>query len=417
MQFRVPVATYRCLVAPQNAKAISGRARPTGAANGRAHPLAAAVWRVLRDRSEADRRLVFDACQRHLENAGTTAQQAQALAALRRFVALRGHAPSRRDWDAFRAAQLNPRAWPSAHFIRQALGGWTGARAALGEPVPDILARRLTAQGTAFEQSELLAAVKWWAGSAPRPLRQKEFHAWCSEQLSRVVLDEDTRPRLPLSPETIRRHFGGWRAFMAAADLLDGLARDDQDSSAASAVGWDLDSAPSTTRPRYSKEELLAWLDWFGEHVGVVDASSLSQDAYDRLQRRVASEAAREGRILHVPVSRTYAQRFGSWPEAKVAAGWMRPEQAILQPSRARYEPDGLVAALTAAIEACGLPLSVVEYRRWRQRRLRDLAQGDARARVPSHTLLRARLGSSSESWEAAVAYVYSASGDTEAAA
>ena len=122
-------------------------ARLPGVPVERAHPLAAVLWGILRDRSEADRRLVFEACSRRLAPGRTTDQQAIALHALERFRAQQGKVPSRRQYDAFRSSQPNPKAWPPSSLIRNAFGGWSRARVALGEPEPDVLARRLRGNG------------------------------------------------------------------------------------------------------------------------------------------------------------------------------------------------------------------------------------------------------------------------------
>src|SRR5438128_2621572 len=95
----------------------------------RAHPLARRSWSMLRDRSEADRRLVFNALQRRLGTGATHEKQEIALYALHRWMERTGagRAPSRRQYDAFRDDQDDPAAWPSATLIRNAFGGWEAA--------------------------------------------------------------------------------------------------------------------------------------------------------------------------------------------------------------------------------------------------------------------------------------------------
>src|SRR4051812_45025230 len=91
---------------------------PSPAPDGRAHPLTLWMWSVLRDRSEADRRLVFEALRRREGYTQSTEKQQQAERALRAFYAKEGSWPSRRRYDDWRDRQPDPKAWPSSSLIR-----------------------------------------------------------------------------------------------------------------------------------------------------------------------------------------------------------------------------------------------------------------------------------------------------------
>jgi hypothetical protein len=152
------------------------------------HPLAKRLWSLLRDRSEADRRLVYEALLCRLEDQVRTANQEIALEALRRFVAARTKAKqeqanqeqdhdgadlprwadgpvSKRRYTVFRQGRHDPKSWPSASMISKAFDGqWTRALEAAGLiAAPDVLVRRRTARGDAFSITEVQQLLLEWA--------------------------------------------------------------------------------------------------------------------------------------------------------------------------------------------------------------------------------------------------------------
>lgn len=76
-----------------------------------AHPLARELWKLLRNRSEADRRLVYEALQRRLGIGEMTAKREQAAEALRRFASAQREARTQADppswaWESRRVGAM-----------------------------------------------------------------------------------------------------------------------------------------------------------------------------------------------------------------------------------------------------------------------------------------------------------------------
>lgn len=421
---------------PRLAKRLDKRQVPAwdssyGAAMARtktAHPLARQGWRLLRHRSEADRRLVFDALQRRLDVGPTTTKQEQALYALRRWMELNGKskAPSRRAYDEFRDGQANKSDWPSATLIRNAYGkSWEAAAAAAeGRPQPDIPSRRLLARGKRFDPDEVKRALRDWAATVPvdQPLLQADFLAW-----SRRLMNNPgpTDERSPTSDQTIRVTLGGWPEALLAIDALDRhprRARGNQppqnDSSTdrasqtedARADGGrvDLSQAPASGSGSFSSEQLVAWVAW-AARVSDERGDGLSRADYVELRQRATKTAADQGRVLRMPGVFTLEGRFGNWAQIRQKAGLSRSRKR--EPNREPYTREELLDAASEALRssisdeaavsdpAPDQPLSEYAYRHWRNRRLSELRRKDPRARLPHVESLKNHLGGPKREW------------------
>lgn len=177
------------------------------------HPLALRLWLLLRDRSEADQRLVYEALLCRLDDEERTANQQIAMEALRRFAAARDEARaiptpgtatadpsaasddpeppadqdqtpppeprpprwadgpiSKRRYSAFRQTRSDPRAWPSAAMVANAFGRqWARALEAAGlAPAADVLVRRRTARGRPFTREQVEGLVLEWVEHVDR---------------------------------------------------------------------------------------------------------------------------------------------------------------------------------------------------------------------------------------------------------
>lgn len=166
------------MTAPRN-PSDTAASRPTsrGAPGDR---LARAMYDVLAAGGAADRHLVLEALRRRLQPHRATGRQQAMLDALAGCEAAIGHAPSRREWDRWRAQQPRPQDLPSATAIRNVFGGsWSRARgrrrhAHPGRPGPPAsrgrraVHRRRAARCT--EPGGLRAGCEWPDGRGLCPL-------------------------------------------------------------------------------------------------------------------------------------------------------------------------------------------------------------------------------------------------------
>ena len=161
--------------------------------------LVLALYDTLRDRSEGDRRLVFDALGTRLELEATDEKQQIALRALQRVREREGALPSWRGYKKFRDSQPDPLRWPSPSTIMRAFGGWERALAAAGDtPVADVIAMRAVRaprNSIAIDPVVLLEAIGEWAAETEEALTVEGFLNWCADRPAPA----DARSRLPLS--------------------------------------------------------------------------------------------------------------------------------------------------------------------------------------------------------------------------
>jgi hypothetical protein len=359
-----------------------------------AHPLARQGWRLLRNRSEVDRRLVFDALQRRLEVGPTTTKQEQALYALGRWMELNGEskAPSRRQYDQFRDGQVNKQDWPSATLIRNAYGkSWEAATAAAeGRPQPDVPSRRLLARGKRFDPDEVKRALQDWAATVPddQPLRQADFLAWSRRLMNNPGPGDE---RAPTSDQTIRITLGGWPEALMAIDALDrhprpaqgnpprkkatstegvgstegtdstyressadrAQARDNRASSAdgtqANTGEVDLSSAPASGSGFFSSEQLAAWVAW-AARASDRPGDDLTRADYIEFRQRATKTAADKERVLRMPGIFTLESRFGAWAQIRHQAGLSRSRKR--EPNREPYTREELLEAVREALRS-----------------------------------------------------------------
>ena len=109
-----------------------------------------------------------------------------------------GRAPSRRDYDAWRDRLPDPREAPHSTQVRPAFESGRAARAALGEPMPDIVALRLVSRNRrAWSRAELIDALRRCGDALER--RSFSFRRYSSFA---------TDNRLPRSREAFARASG-----------------------------------------------------------------------------------------------------------------------------------------------------------------------------------------------------------------
>lgn len=185
--------------------------------------LAPNLWDQLKQRSPADRRLVHTALTARLNSAASRVGiglGALSLAerCVRTCAAELGASPSRREYDAWRAAKSDRRELLSSTAIRSTFGGWTTALEALQLDVaPDVLGDALTRRGPRFSDEELLAALRaWHADTTYSTHTQGSYRAFAR----RVRGDWATaRRRIPLSTAPFVQRFGSWSEARVKAGL------------------------------------------------------------------------------------------------------------------------------------------------------------------------------------------------------
>jgi hypothetical protein len=187
-------------------------------------PLAIALFDQLRDKAEADRRLVYRAlvwrlASRHANgkvarDPDRVAWSLEALGAcedkLRKF-------PSKRNYRDWHSDYGKTAGWPSAGFIVNTFGSWSEAAAAAGGArMIDPLARRLLANGPRFEEDELVGLLRVCASDLRQNwLTYGVYRAWAEQATAR----RDPRfRRIPLGRVTFQR-CGGWTAAVQKAGL------------------------------------------------------------------------------------------------------------------------------------------------------------------------------------------------------
>lgn len=326
------------------------------------------MFDLLATRPAVDRRLVLLALQARLgDGDAANSRQERIVAALRRCAADLGHAPSRRDWDTWRARQNRPQDWPSASAIRNAFGGsWSRARhAAGGQPSPAASALRLTAQGASYTDKEMLAALLAAGGENLSALTFEGYVRWARARAPRL-----DGPRTPRSGKPFRRRWGSWAQAMEAA----------------------AEAAGTTGNPRSR-----AWGKTYGSEV-IIDAlmeatadvkpgpHGLTFGQYDRWARTHPLGRPR-------PRAATVARHFGSWAHALEAAGLLGSHEARQRAARVGtpHSDEELVAWLCRAVDECGQGVTRASYASWRRLVIACREPGDPIP--PSDATLRLRLG------------------------
>ena len=396
-----------------------------------AHPLARELWKLLRNRSEADRRLVYEALQRRLGVGEMTAKREQAAEALRRFVSAQREAraetdppswalgePSCRRYDQFRSEFEDRAEWPSVQFIRNAFSGSFGAGLeAIGErPVTDVLSRRLTACGKRYTREEVLDVLRAWVEHVDREqgsnaaLIQRDYLRWRDDVLRSSTNGPARCPTLPVIHDLV----GQWAEVLVALGgqhrslpgYTPGRPRESE-----LAASFDFSSAPApvlragaTSRRSHSsrsrQEGLIAWLRWVGEQLGTEEAEALTYSRYNRLCASVARVSLVQGHPIRPPSAARFVRcpGIGSWPQAKYLAGLIEEDVLARSHSRVPFSEREVVEALVEAVAALGPGIGRTSYVIWRDQRLAEAREEE---RIPSDALLRQRLGKGGTGWAA----------------
>jgi hypothetical protein len=401
------------------------------------HPLAQRLWAQLRDRSEVDRRYVFDLLQARLGVADLGGKQEVAAEALRQFIAARteqtkrigdgdsadlpswaGDTPSRKNYDNFRANQPSAREWPSSTYIRNAFDNdWQAGLAAVGnEPGPDITARRLIVSTNPYTPEEILAAVRLWVAEVDEeqgpesPLLQTRYEKWARTRRS---VDDPSIKRLPRRT-TLNRFFGDWQHVLVALGCphrhrfaqapptsATGCRPDGAEEPAAT---LDLDDPPPEsprTQVTHSPETArtrarvaIAWLRWLVDQLPEEERTRLRMEDFERYMSSIRRLTLARGKPLHPPSHAAFerSSEIDGWLDAKRQAGILH-DRAPAKRSTKAYSESDLIVAVLAVLSAMGRDVNRSGYMRWRKMQ---------RRRLPSESKIRHHF-SDTGSWAVAV--------------
>lgn len=403
----------------------------------KAVPFARALWDQMHDRSEIERRYLFDLLQVELGLATMTGKKEVAAEALSRFVDARVSEKarvatdetvarwargelSRRNYDEFRAEQPSPREWPSASYIRNAFDNdWNAAIAAIGhKPGVDVTSRQLTASAKPFSREEVLAALRIWISDVDQEdgpgsrLLQARYESWTRSKRAA----EDLRfSRLPRA-STLHRVIGDWQEVLAAL----GCAHRHWTARARSSVGddgaarsfkevaeiLDLSTAPPDMprKHRYADDSpravndhadlTISWVRWLGEQLPAAERASLRMEDFIRYMSSIRRLSLAQGKPLRPPshASIERSPEIGGWLHAKHLAGLIEERVVVKQSTKPFAEPE-LVDAIMAAIREVGPDMTRADYTEWKERQDH---------RLPSASTLRRSL-SDTGSWTKAV--------------
>jgi hypothetical protein len=349
-----------------------------------ADQLALALFAQLRDKSEADRQLVYRALVRRFAARRADGQLHRdpdrvewALEAIWACEDWLGELPSKHAYSDWRSKRGEAAGWPSAGFIVNTFGSWAEAAAAAGgAPTIDPLAKRLLANGPRFEEDELIFLLR----NAGKDLRQDwltfdVYRDWAEE----VTARRDPRfRRVALSHGPFRR-CGGWTAAVRKAGLRPGGPRHSRDA--------------TTESFHLSNRQLLQAVRDEARRV----RGRLTFTGFDDLRKARERRAAAHGQLLPSVRAKRLVDRFGSWADVLFKAGLVTEEERRFRSCEGQYRIDepGALRVLSGEVRRRG-GLSPCEYQTWR--RLQILA-GEPRRLHPSRAWLVSRFGD----WNSAV--------------
>lgn len=334
----------------------------TSAALADDHGIAVRLFRLVEDRSDADRRLVFDAAVERLDGAVDLdrAEMSEALGTCARDLGVT--VPSAAKYASWRASRGFGA--PTIAQFRSRFGSWRKALVALlGGPDADPTRRRLLPSNPKFTEEAARSALRAFLGSLPPgdPATRWSYAQWASRQ----PRNTDGTTAAPRSASPFVRLFGSWGAALAAEGVQPPLSRQHACRVAASRKS-------ATIALRRGHRALGAPLTFAMFNAWAAD---------DR--RRFAA-----GIDPHIPpalAATTVRRLFGSWHAAvRAVLG-----DGVLLSARGRPR-NYTVAQLEAGYKACvnhyGHAPSFGEYDRYRQAQVKpDGAFTLAHAHTLSH--------------------------------
>lgn len=300
--------------------------------------------------------------------------------ALREVADLLGHSPSVAEYRSL--GQEHPeRSWPADGTIRRILGeSWNEAlkSSSLNTVAGgDMLVASL---GSAFTKAELIAAVRECRDELGGVPSLHEYVGWVKK--AEVRRREGRRPT---SQGPFTRALGSWLKTLVAADLVDG--------SKPELIGWNSSKRPRITR--ITDEGVQAILSEISGRLG--HSPSFAEYQAEREALLEAAQAA--GTPRAIPSGSALQRRYGSWRGALKLAD-LEPSTSQRHgkggPKGPRVADAECLAVLREAFEACGSPLTIKVYQRWRSE---QLAGRRAPGSLPGYERFKQGWGS----WEQAI--------------
>lgn len=288
-----------------------------------------------------------------------------------------GKATSQRGYRAWRKNEPKRLERPDERTVVRELESWQNAIALATDSLPsDLRASRLIACPQ-YTEERVAEVVHEFAAARPEGrLIQTECIAWCKEQ----VRQPRQAGRYPTSLGPFAR-CGGWKALLT--DLGYGHRLCDSP----------VDRARTPSRFKYSDEQMCEFLR---RAAAASPDAVLSKTAYEKWRKQELALVESE-----VPSLARFGRRFGSWDEARLAAGLPVPRKAdcVQGLSSTPYSTAQLMGALAAALSERGPNLSQSGYDQWRNTEIRRLAAEGAATdenRLPTALTLRNHLGDGS---------------------
>jgi hypothetical protein len=316
--------------------------------------LAVALYEVLADHSEADRRYVLGKLRPGGMGAGSRVLD-QMTDVLRLCESDIGRFPSYRAYEAWRLQQDAPGDWPSGSSIGRAFGSWATMLDRLEvEPVARPQARALRSYGGPLTRAEVLDAIERCAREVPeRPLTFRSYRAW-----ARAARQRDEHDRVPLAIKPFVRLFGG---FAEAARLV--------------GVEPNMQLRGAANRSWYTTEEIGAALRGASEALG--DRAPSSR-AYHQWRKALLAESRARGSRLSLPSDVAIYDHYPNWAAALHGAGLISDDEIAVV--RRRISPVSRERVAAALLDFIGQSPTVTrtEYVRWRKRQPMHLGTRDA---------------------------------------
>jgi hypothetical protein len=320
--------------------------------------LAVALYAVLVDRSEVDRRHVLRALQAPGTRGPRTAVRDHMASALRLCEAEIGRFPSYRAYEAWRLEQPSPSDWPSGSSVARAFSSWSAMLDALAvAPAARPQTVKMMAIGGAFTREELLEPIRRCGRELGKsPLTFVDYRRW-----AQATRHDDGHERVPLNITPFMREFGSFSSAVTDAGLEPFLK-----SKAAANRSW------------YSRGEIAAALRGASQDLGE-RAPTTTQ--YMRWRRALLEEARSRGSKLALPSDISIYAHFPTWADALHASGLVADDEVDLVRRRAQGEatsPQRVAKSLLEFQAAEWYGETRSDYMRWRAEQPRIFGRLDA---------------------------------------
>lgn len=318
--------------------------------------LALALFHVLRDRSDIDRRHVLESLK-FGSSGPDAAMRVWSIEALRLAEAETGSFPSFRRYEAWRLSQTVPREWPSGSSIGRAWGSWSAMLDDLGvQPTVRPATIAMRSLGETFIRDELLEAIRACGREVrKRPLTLKAYRRWAE-----MTSEWAHHARIPLSSGPFLREFGGFAHAAREAGLPA------------------YHGGSGIKRGQYTDEQVQAALRRCSDELS--DRAPTST-AYRRWRRPLVAELRQHGKGTPLPSDTAVLGHFQTWSHALHAAGLISEDEAALVRRRGCRQPlheRRVAGTLLDAVRELGPTVTMTQYGRWRDSQPRPFGLPDA---------------------------------------